>query len=105
MISDFRFCCSAYVSNLRDHMITSVMSEAVVDRFEPIDIEQDQRHRAPMALVPAPFDFGEREEMPPIEQTRHAVDGCQYLELVGLMHEICYIGKNEHSAAIGRGLQ
>jgi hypothetical protein len=48
----FALLLPAYISNLRDHMITGVVSEAVVDRFEPIDIKI-----GPATLAAEPVDI------------------------------------------------
>ena len=43
--------------------------------------------------------------MPSIKQTRHAVDAREYLEPIGLIHQIRYIRIDQHSIAGGSVLQ
>jgi len=55
-------------------VIADIVTELIIDGLEPVDVEHQQRQRPPVALVSAPFDVGERQEMPPVKQPGHPVD-------------------------------
>ncbi|MGA7611322.1 MAG: hypothetical protein WCF49_14205, partial [Xanthobacteraceae bacterium] len=96
----FALLLPANLGNLHDNVVAGIVTKLIVDGFELIDIEHEQRYRPPMPLVAAPLHFSQREKMPAIEQPGHAVDRGEFLELFGLLDQIGHIGVDEHPATV-----
>ncbi len=84
--------------DVADHGVAHVVAKSIIDRLEHIDVEDQQRQRPVLALVPPPFILGEREEVPPVAETGQIVGRGQPLELLGVAHEV---GPQNQQFAVG----
>ena len=83
---------------MADHRVADIVAKSIVDRFEQIDVEDQQRQRLALVRVPTPLLLGEREEVPPVVQAGQIVGRGQPLELLGVAHEV---GAQNQQFAIG----
>ena len=67
---------------LLEHVVAGEVAEAVVDRLEAIDVEQDQRQLATIALGARHFAVELLEEIAAVEHLRQTVDGGEAIDLL-----------------------
>src|SRR5207245_10439926 len=70
-----------------DHKVASLMTVAVVDGLEGVDIQHDGREQAAVALESLKLSFREAEELPTVQQAGEAV-GRRQLPQVGEQLEV-----------------
>ena len=67
-ISSRRRQLAQYRSELHQHPVAGIMAPAVIDRFEMIEVEDQQRRRRMRLLLPPQQPVGIGRESPPVRQ-------------------------------------
>src|ERR1700752_151694 len=73
---------TAHRRKLPERLVARLMAKAVVDLLELVDVNQQERERAKIALKAIPLRIRQALELAPIMEAGHRIEAGQPLELV-----------------------
>ena len=90
------------IGQMHDHLVADLVAETVIDRFEIVDVDHQERDRPPIAAGPRPFVIRQRQKVPAIIDAGHAVGGRQPLQVLRMAHDVGDVAVDQHAAAAGQ---